>query len=51
MARLALMASTENKAVVKIQPTNINYSSFEQNPKQVVLNFNAEFELKSQPQK
>jgi 1-acyl-sn-glycerol-3-phosphate acyltransferase len=44
-ARLALMASTENKAVVKIQPTNINYSSFDKNPKQVVLNFNAEFEL------
>jgi hypothetical protein len=24
---IGLMASTENKAVVKIQPTNINYSS------------------------
>ena len=45
-ARLALMAIQQGIPHVKIQPTNLNYSSFKINPKQVLLNFNAEFEVK-----
>jgi 1-acyl-sn-glycerol-3-phosphate acyltransferase len=44
-ARLALMAIQQGIPNVKIQPTNLNYSSFKINPKQVLLNFNAEFEV------
>lgn len=42
-ARLALMAKEENIENLKIQPTNINYSSFTKNPKEVQINFNTEF--------
>lgn len=44
-ARLALMALNENVVNLKIQPTNLNYSSFEINPKKVLVNFNTEFEI------
>jgi hypothetical protein len=44
-ARLALLALQEKIATLKIQPTNINYSSFNKNPKEVVVNFNTEFGL------
>lgn len=44
-ARLALMAIQQGIPNVKIQPTNLNYSSFKINPKQVLLNFNSEFEV------
>ncbi|MDG2432939.1 1-acyl-sn-glycerol-3-phosphate acyltransferase, partial [Flavobacterium sp.] len=43
--RLALMAIQQAIPNVKIQPTNLNYSSFGSNPKQVLVNFNAEFEV------
>jgi 1-acyl-sn-glycerol-3-phosphate acyltransferase len=43
--RLALMAIQQAIPNVKIQPTNVNYSSFGSNPKQVLVNFNAEFEV------
>lgn len=43
-ARLALMALKDGITNLKIQPTNVNYSSFKTNPKEVVLNFNQEFE-------
>ena len=45
-ARLALMAVQQGIPNVKIQPTNLNYSSFNSSPKQVLLNFNSEFEVK-----
>jgi 1-acyl-sn-glycerol-3-phosphate acyltransferase len=45
-SRLALMA-IKHAAIpnLKIQPTNLNYSSFNKNPKQVLVNFNSEFEV------
>ncbi|WP_298391947.1 1-acyl-sn-glycerol-3-phosphate acyltransferase [Flavobacterium sp.] len=42
-ARLSLMAFENQIANLKIQPTNINYSSFKKNPKVAEINFNAEF--------
>lgn len=42
-ARLALLAAQNDITNLTIQPTNLNYSSFDKNPKQVLLNFNAEF--------
>jgi 1-acyl-sn-glycerol-3-phosphate acyltransferase len=42
-ARLALLANQEGVSNLRIQPTNLNYSSFTKNPKKVVLNFNDEF--------
>ena len=42
-ARLALMALNEGIIGLQIQPTTLNYSSFNKNPKDVELNFNAEF--------
>jgi 1-acyl-sn-glycerol-3-phosphate acyltransferase len=44
-ARLALMAVNENISNLRIQPTNLNYSSFDKNPKEILLNFNSEFEV------
>ena len=44
-ARLALMALHEGLFQVQIQPTNINYSSFNNNPKEVEINFNAAFTI------
>ena len=44
-ARLALMAIQNDIPNLKIQPTNLNYSSFHKNPKQVLVNFNSEFEV------
>lgn len=46
-ARLALMAINNNVLDLKIQPTNINYSSFTENPKDILLNFNEEFSIES----
>lgn len=43
-ARLALMALNEGISNLKIQPTNLNYSNFNKNPKDVLINFNEEFE-------
>lgn len=42
-ARLALMAVNDRINTVKILPTNINYSSFDKNPKEVEINFNSTF--------
>lgn len=42
-ARLSLMALENQIANLKIQPTNINYSSFNKNPKVAEINFNEEF--------
>lgn len=42
-ARLSLMALENNISNLMIQPTNINYSSFTQNPKTIEINFNKEF--------
>lgn len=44
-ARLALLATQHAIPNLKIQPTNLNYSSFEKNPKQVLVNFNSEFDV------
>jgi 1-acyl-sn-glycerol-3-phosphate acyltransferase len=46
-ARLALIAVQDSISNLKIQPTNLNYSSFNKNPKQVLVNFNSEFAVKS----
>lgn len=46
-ARLALMAINEGIENLKIQPTNINYDSFTKVPKQIIVNFNKEFEATS----
>ena len=43
-ARLALMAIQAGISNLKIQPTTLNYSSFDKNPKEVELNFNTEFQ-------
>jgi 1-acyl-sn-glycerol-3-phosphate acyltransferase len=45
-ARLVLMAIKDGITNLKIQPTNVNYSSFNSNPKEIILNFNQEFEPK-----
>lgn len=42
-ARLALMALHKGINNLKIQPTNLNYSSFDNNPKEVEINFNSSF--------
>ena len=42
-ARLALMALKEGIANLEIQPVNLNYSNFHQNPKDVIINFNEAF--------
>lgn len=42
-ARLALAALKEGVTNLKIQPTNINYTSFSKNPKDVEINFNSSF--------
>lgn len=42
-ARLALLAVNEGISNLRIQPTNLNYSSFDKNPKEILLNFNSEF--------
>ncbi len=39
-ARLALMAMQDGLLNLRIQPTNVNYSSFHKNPKEVEINFN-----------
>lgn len=44
-ARLALMALNDGITNLKIQPTNLNYSAFDRNPKEVLINFNEEFEI------
>lgn len=44
-ARLALLARHENILNLRIQPTNLNYSSFTSNPKEVMVNFNSEFNI------
>ncbi|MBX9889616.1 MAG: 1-acyl-sn-glycerol-3-phosphate acyltransferase [Flavobacteriaceae bacterium] len=44
-ARLALLAHQEGVPNLRIQPTNLNYSSFTSNPKEVLVNFNSEFGL------
>ena len=46
-ARLAFMAITAGIKNIKIQPTNINYASFVEIPKKIVLHFNKEFEVAS----
>lgn len=46
-ARLALMAIKDGVQNLSIQPTHINYSSFVENPKEVLLNFNKEFSIKT----
>ncbi|MCG9793862.1 1-acyl-sn-glycerol-3-phosphate acyltransferase [Flavobacterium algicola] len=46
-ARLALMALKDNIHDLKIQPANINYSSFTKNPKDILLHFNKEFFIES----
>jgi hypothetical protein len=43
-ARLALLAIQQAIPNLKIQPTNLNYSSFIKS-KQVLVNFNSEFEV------
>ena len=43
-ARLALMAIKDGVQNLKIQPTNLNYSSFNKNPKEVEINFNTDFQ-------
>lgn len=43
-ARLALMALYDGIPNLEIQPVNLNYSNFHQNPKDVILNFNAAFQ-------
>lgn len=43
-ARLALMAIEAGIENLKIQPANLNYASFTNVPKNIVLNFNKEFE-------
>jgi 1-acyl-sn-glycerol-3-phosphate acyltransferase len=50
-ARLALMAIQDAIPNLKIQPTNLNYSSFDENPKQVLVNFNSEFEVTANEKK
>ena len=42
-ARLAFLANQEGVSNLRVQPTNLNYSSFTKNPKKVVVNFNDEF--------
>jgi 1-acyl-sn-glycerol-3-phosphate acyltransferase len=44
-ARLAFLAIQHAIPNLKIQPTNLNYSSFHNNPKQVLVNFNSEFDV------
>ena len=44
-ARLALLALNENINNVLVQPVNINYSSFKNNPKEILINFNQEIEV------
>ena len=44
-ARLALLALNENINNVLVQPVNINYSSFNNNPKEILINFNQEIEV------
>ena len=47
-ARLAFLANQEGVSNLRIQPTNLNYSSFTKNPKKVVVNFNDEFGISSE---
>ena len=44
-ARLALMALNENINFLLLQPININYSSFFNNPKDILINFNSDIEV------
>lgn len=44
-ARLALLAKNEAIFNLKVQPTNLNYSSFTKNPKQIQIHFNTEFSM------
>ena len=49
-ARLALLALNENITNLEIQPTNVNYSSFSKNPKEVLIHFNTSFKPAEIPQ-
>lgn len=49
-ARLALIALNENVSNLEIQPTNVNYSSFSKNPKEVLIHFNKSFKPVEIPQ-
>ena len=48
-ARLALLALKDGISDLEIMPTNINYSSFSNNPKESIIHFNASFKPKNLP--
>ena len=48
-ARLALLALKDGISDLEIMPTNINYSSFSNNPKDSIIHFNASFKPNNLP--